>query len=403
MYSTMAGIIQRANKWVAVYRDASGKEIRKTTGISILPKVLAPGTSKKKAMEQTRAMARLVADEMEKACRCGFMDTEKIKAIAGGDIASAVSKSALGVRSYMREWLESRRGKKGAFERDGKAVRQFLSFLGASREEMPMNAVSRGIAEEWMEKELERVASGTVERYLASLSAAFTAACRKEIIARNPFAGVRPSRLNRTDKQERGAFTADEVRRMVEVFPDEWPDMILVCLYTGGQRLGDIASMRWDQINLNDQILAMTTQKSKRRMVKPIIAPLKDLLERRGELRVNDFVFPISAMKYMNQGMKSSKLSLEFTSLLREHGFIEPQRGTTEGDRRVLSEKSFHSLRATAVTMLRLAGVPADLCRFIVGHDSEEIERVYMRPQLEDISKAMEHISNEVGRSEAGE
>jgi len=55
-------------------------------------------------------------------------------------------------------------------------------------------------------------------------------------------------------------------------------------------------------------------------------------------------------------------------------------------------------LRATAVTVLRLAGVSPDLCRFIVGHDSEEIERVYFRPDSADVQAAMSKIAVGVAR-----
>lgn len=61
--------------------------------------------------------------------------------------------------------------------------------------------------------------------------------------------------------------------------------------------------------------------------------------------------------------------------------------------RRQLSTLSFHSLRVTAVTALRLAGVPADLCRVIVGHGSEIIERIYFRPDDEVIAEAMEKLT----------
>lgn len=123
-------------------------------------------------------------------------------------------------------------------------------------------------------------------------------------------------------------------------------------------------------------------------MNKPIIKPLERVLRRRKEVSISKYVFPIAAMKHSQGGGKSSKLSLEFTDFLEEHGFIEKKK-EQKGDRRELAEKSFHSLRATAVTVLRLAGVPADLCRFIVGHDSEEIEKVYFRPQNEEVNKAV--------------
>lgn len=389
----MAGIIKRNNKWVAVLRTLDGREVRKTTGIEILPKVLLPGTNKRSIMIQNEARARLVAEEMEQGIRNGVVDNNRIKAIAGGDIAAlSKGRGSLGVDTYLHDWLQSREGKRGAHDRDKKAVEQFLEYLG-ERKSMALSAVNRDTAKSFAERELERVSSGTVSRYVETLSCAFNRAIEKELIDRNPFKGARLDKRNQPDKQERGAFSAEEVKMMVETFPDEWPDMILVCLYTGGQRLGDVATLKWEQINLDGGLIAMTTEKTKRRMNKPMISPLKDILTRRLEWQVNEFVFPLAAMKHAQAGGKSSKLSLEFTGLLRSHGLIAPKSKEKEGSRRQLSEKSFHSLRATAVTMLRLAGVPADLCRFIVGHDSEEIERVYIRPQIADITGAMEKIS----------
>ena len=36
----MAGIIKRSNKWVAVFKTLDGKEVRKTTRIDVVPKVI---------------------------------------------------------------------------------------------------------------------------------------------------------------------------------------------------------------------------------------------------------------------------------------------------------------------------------------------------------------------------
>lgn len=67
----------------------------------------------------------------------------------------------------------------------------------------------------------------------------------------------------------------DEVKTILNQFPGEWPDMVHVCLYTGGQRLGDIATMKWEQINMDGGLISMRTEKTRRRMNKPLIAPLK--------------------------------------------------------------------------------------------------------------------------------
>ena len=393
----MAGIIKRSNKWVAVFKTLDGKEVRKTTRIDVVPKVIPPGANKRAVIAQNEARARLIAEELEHGHKTGFVDSQRLKAIAGGDVqAASLGRKAVSVGAYLHEWLQSRSGKIQAYERDGKAIKQFILFLGNDGGQA-IASINKDTVRRFAETEMERVSSGTVSRYLESLSCAFNQAVEKELIISNPFRGARlDKKKKQDDKQERNAFTVEEVKRLVEILPGEWPDMIRVCLYTGGQRLGDIATLRWEQVNLDGGLIAMTSQKTKRRMNKPIIRPLKEILEERERYSINEFVFPLAAMKHAQGGGKSSKLSLEFTGLLKKHGIISAGERKGKGDKRVLSEKSFHSLRATAVTILRLAGVPADLCRFIVGHDSEEIERVYFRPDSQDVVHAMEEISSKI-------
>jgi site-specific recombinase XerD len=187
------------------------------------------------------------------------------------------------VRPYLESWLKSRANRVGAIKRDGKAVKQFLVFLG-KQDGMELARVTTYHARTFMEKELDRVASGTVRRYLTSLCCAFNRAIEQKLIFSNPSRGILPSKRELNDKQERKAFTMDEVKCLLELMPDEWPDMIRVCLYTGGQRLGDVAKLTWEQIDLENGRLQMTTQKSKSRMNKPIIDPLEKVLMRRKEV-----------------------------------------------------------------------------------------------------------------------
>lgn len=110
-------------------------------------------------------------------------------------------------------------------------------------------------------KYLELLSSKTVSIYLYGLNAAFQQAVNERLFPYNPFKGVRPSKINRADATERRAFTVEEAQRLTEILPGEWPDMIRVCLYTGGQRLGDIATLQWKQIDMEGGIISMTTQK----------------------------------------------------------------------------------------------------------------------------------------------
>jgi len=59
--------------------------------------------------------------------------------------------------------------------------------------------------------------------------------------------------------------------------------------------------------------------------------------------------------------------------------------------RREASETSFHSLRHTAVSLLKNAGVSDAVARDLVGHESAEVSRLYThiedRVKLEALNK----------------
>lgn len=54
---------------------------------------------------------------------------------------------------------------------------------------------------------------------------------------------------------------------------DEWRGMILFGLYTG-QRLGDIATLTWANIDLTRAEIKLTTGKTGRRQILPLVGPL---------------------------------------------------------------------------------------------------------------------------------
>lgn len=82
-----------------------------------------------------------------------------------------------------------------------------------------------------------------------------------------------------------------------------------------------------------------------------------------------------------------SNPSPEFTQLVRLHGIgLRGEKGA--GNRRVWHSKTFHSLRATVVTMLHANGVSQGMAMELVGHDSPEVHTVYLRPTAEPLREA---------------
>ena len=58
------------------------------------------------------------------------------------------------------------------------------------------------------------------------------------------------------------------------------------------------------------------------------------------------------------------------------------------GGRRASSELSFHSLRHTAVTLLKDAGIPQAVVQELIGHDSQQMSALYTHVGHEALERA---------------
>jgi len=57
-----------------------------------------------------------------------------------------------------------------------------------------------------------------------------------------------------------------------------------------------------------------------------------------------------------------------------------------------MSEISFHSLRHSAVTMLKASGLSDFVAREIVGHESAAVSRQYTHLSTDDLRSAMQRL-----------
>jgi integrase len=89
-------------------------------------------------------------------------------------------------------------------------------------------------------------------------------------------------------------------------------------------------------------------------------------------------------------------LSNQFREILVDAGLVEPREyKTTKKGRshaREASEISFHSLRHSAVTMLKASGLSDVFAREIVGHESAAVSRHYTHLSTDDLRNAMQRL-----------
>ena len=281
------------------------------------------------------------------------------------------------VRSWCSQWLESKKieATPSTVARYAGILERFYAFLDkkADRDIATLTAPNIGAFRDKLARELSRASANVAVK---CLRACLSAATKQGLLTSNPAALV--DKLKARGESARRAFTVAEVQRVLKSAGDsEWRGLILAGIYTGA-RLGDIARLTWRNVNLETAEVTFTATKTGRRMVLPMARPLSALFESLPSVDDPDaFVFPKAAAAAKRTGT----LSNQFYGLLVDAGLAEPRtkKNTGKGRHapRPVGGLSFHSLRHSAVTFLKAAGVSDALAQAIAGHESAAVSRIY--------------------------
>ena len=158
--------------------------------------------------------------------------------------------------------------------------------------------------------------------------------------------------------------------------------------------------LRWSAIDLESMEIRFLTRKTKYPILQPIAEPLKEHIL---SLDCSDdpgaFIHPELALRYERHG--SGSLSNQFSDILADIGLRKKvshkKKPESRAGQRETSQISFHSLRATAVTLMHEAGVPASMVEQWVGHNSKEVNRRYVKHGAEALANATSKLPNIIG------
>ena len=172
-----------------------------------------------------------------------------------------------------------------------------------------------------------------------------------------------------TDKELAVVF--DKARK--EVPPLHY--LFTVMLYTGA-RMGDCATLKWEDIDLARGFMSFVPIKMKRygnraRVKIPILPPLRAMLESYPADGREGYVMPDMAAAY-----EAGKLSDTITAFFRDKCNIETS-VKTDPTRRARPVVGAHSFRHTFVSKAANAGIPFAIVQQIVGHQTAEMCRHY--------------------------
>jgi integrase len=327
-------------------------------------------------------MALRIAQSWEEVAETRATETQARKVVS--DIYRQVSGRNLLIpsfESYRDQWLQRKQAevKPVTYAHYKSVAAAFVHFLGTRAAE-PIHYVETADVARWRDELANRTSAKNANNRLKVLRCLFQSAWRDGISLDNPAAKVRTLRA---EPSARRAFTQDELRAIFRVATGEWRGIILFGLYTG-QRLADIVKLTWANFDPEAGVVRFTTNKTGRHQAIPLAPPVLTYIS---ELAVSDDpeapIFPQAWATVQRQG-RTASLSNQFHGIMASAGLVEarPTRhvATTNTGRavtRAANPLSFHSLRHTTTSMLKMSGVPEAVVRDIIGHDSELISRLY--------------------------
>lgn len=268
---------------------------------------------------------------------------------------------------------------------------RFLSWLGPKADD-DLSLITRTHLTDYRNHLAELVAGKTVNHSLQCVKSVFQEARKDGFITEHPGEFVDSVR-SRTESKRR-PFKVTELPAVLAAADAEWKSLILFAFYTG-QRLGDIACLKWQSLDLERREIRLVTQKTGRQQILPIAPPLlAHIATLPGSDDPQAPVHPRASASVERTG-RTGRLSNEFAALLTAAGLraaVEKNQGKGRAAVRVKNELSFHSLRHTATSLMKDAGIPASVVQDFVGHDDAAMSKHYTHTGSDALRRAADSL-----------
>ncbi len=373
----MASIWKRKNSkyYTACWTDSSGRRLKRSTK-----------STEKKLAEKLAAQFEDESRSKRTAKQARRVLVDIYRQLSGEDLPSVK------VREFFASYVERKRpeiGKASLDYYEGHA-RRFLKWLGP-KADVDISEITKADITGYRNFSATLSGPRTTNNTLKAIKTFFAAARKDGFLIDDPAADVDSVR-DRTESTRR-PFTLDELRSILSVAGEEWRSMILFGLYTG-QRLSDVATLTWQNLDITRNEIRLTTRKTGRRQNLPLAPPLRDHLATL--IAGDDPRAPLhpKAAALVSRVGRSSSLSRKFAELLTAAGLRVNASAPEKGHARTKFDLSFHSLRHTATSLLKNAGIPQSVVMDYIGHDSADVSHGYTHTGREALEKAAAAFPN---------
>ena len=303
------------------------------------------------------------------------------------------------IRHWCKTWLDAK-GLEAAprtHDRYETSLRRFLESLGTKADKDLASLRAEDIIR-FRDTTAKILSTASANMDLKVVRACLYSAQKQDLLNTN--VATKVSILKYRGENTRRAFTLEEVKRVLAKCNEvggEWSGLVLTAVYTG-QRLGDIAQLTWQQVDLEKKTISFVTQKTGKRLCLSMASPLHaHILELPSADSPKAYLFPnFAAMAEKHTGTISTKF---YDEILAPAGLVlerpkakAAEDGQGRKGKRKVSELTFHSFRHTLTTWLKSSGASNALAQMIIGHDSEVVSRGYTHLSADDTKDSISKL-----------
>ena len=217
---------KRSPFWYACFTDATGKRLKKSTGL----------TSRSRAMKMAMQLQRAADMARERT-----LTEEKARELISDIVASV--HGGEGLRTFTaRHWFDhfckiktdSQDGKTAAKYEQVK--REFLDFLGTKADLNILAITSADVRDFRDHRKGKGLSATTLNDDITILSAYFNGAWRDHVISNNPCTAIEAVKDSVSPaKRRKQPFTIQQIEALLDKASDDWRGLIRTALYTGAR------------------------------------------------------------------------------------------------------------------------------------------------------------------------
>jgi integrase len=371
---------KESDNWWIGYR-VNGKQVLESTK-----------TSDKAKAE--KMVARMEAAAL--AVRAGTLTEEYIRTLTG----KAATEQNSTLQAMLAQWLTECKDLSGVtLKRYRNVTGEFCTYVKATDEAPLLGDIQKETIARFLRSKRSDTSAANAKLYRKILASFFNWCMENEALANSPMPSTKSLKLESESGKVRRPYTLDELKLIYGKAPDTFWQYMIQGGYYVGPRMGDLICAVRGTFDFERHEFHFRARKTGRRTRKTTTVPLHPefekfmvrLIETRGVMKPSDYIWPKEAAEYIKKG--AGGFSNKFYDEILVGSGLAPKRTHQKvkdaGGRRTVNELSFHCLRHTFVSLLKLTGASQSAAKELAGHNSDAISDIYTHVDTETKRKAI--------------